>query len=104
MKIESPDIPHKTEAGMVKLGLDTAETAAAAFHDILARAAAMPAQPRVEGVVVQPMIRQGLELGIGGRLDPLFGPRVVYGFGGGSCLLLRGSGAASGAPPPAEAA
>src|SRR3546814_6852418 len=67
MKIESPDIPHKTEAGMVKLGLDTAETAEAAFHDIMTRAAAMPARPRVEGVVVQPMIRQGLELVIGGR-------------------------------------
>src|SRR3546814_10283066 len=91
MKIESPDIPHKTEAGMVKLGLDTAETAEAAFHDIMTRAAAMPARPRVEGVVVQPMIRQGLELVIGGRIDPLFGPMVVFGFGGVLVELLRDS-------------
>ena len=103
MKIESPDIPHKTEAGMVKLGLDTEAAAAGAYRDIMDRAAAMPDKPRVAGVVIQPMIPQGLELVIGGRIDPLFGPIVVVGFGGVLIELLKDSVSALAPVSPAEA-
>lgn len=89
MKIESPDIPHKTEAGMVKLNIASAEAAHAAFADIMDRAAAMAPRPQVSGVVMQAMVPQGLELVIGGRVDPLFGPMIVFGFGGVLVELLR---------------
>jgi acyl-CoA synthetase (NDP forming) len=89
MKVESPDIPHKTEAGMVFLDLRTVEAATAAYRTILERAAAMSPPPRLNGVVVQQMIEPGLELVIGGRCDPAFGPLVVVGFGGTLVELLR---------------
>lgn len=91
MKIESPDILHKTEAGMVKLGLKTEAEAVAAFQDIMGRAGQMEPRPRISGVVVQPMIQSGLELMIGGRVDPLFGPMILFGFGGVLIELLKDS-------------
>lgn len=82
MKVESPDIPHKTESGMVHLNLPDIGAAEAAYADILSKAEAMSPQPRLNGVVVQAMVSSGLELVVGGRVDPQFGPIVVFGLGG----------------------
>lgn len=90
-KVESPDIPHKTEAGMVFLDLRTAADVESAFHAIHERAAAMRPRPRLNGVVLQAMVPKGLELVVGGQVDPLFGPMVVFGFGGVLVELLRDS-------------
>ncbi len=82
MKIDSPDIPHKTEAGVVRLGIASAEAARLAAAELLARAAAIAPRPRRVGVLVQRMARPGVELMLGARVDPLFGPTILFGLGG----------------------
>lgn len=82
MKIVSPDILHKTEAGGVALGISSPDEAAAAYEKIIASAAAYDADARIEGVMIAPMIRDGVETIIGVLNDPAFGPTVMFGLGG----------------------
>jgi acyl-CoA synthetase (NDP forming) len=82
LKALSPDLPHKTEAGVVHLDLKSTAEAGVAYDAILARVAAQSSAPRLDGVVVQRMVPQGVEVIVGGRVDPLFGPLVVVGLGG----------------------
>ena len=81
MKIASPDIPHKTEAGGVKLGV-TADDAAAAFEQIMAGAHSYAPKVRIDGVLISPMVEGGVELILGARTDPVFGVVVMAGLGG----------------------
>jgi succinyl-CoA synthetase beta subunit len=82
LKIDSPDIAHKTEVGGVVLDLRDAAQVRAAFDAIVLRAqAAMPAA-RINGVLVAPMIREGIEAILGVNIDPTFGPMVMFGLGG----------------------
>jgi len=89
LKVESPDLPHKTEAGVIRLNLRTAEDVQVAFDAVMANARRAPNKPRINGVLVQPMIPSGLEIMVGARVDPLFGPLIVVGFGGTLVELLR---------------
>jgi acyl-CoA synthetase (NDP forming) len=89
LKGESPDILHKTEAGMVKLGLGSPATVERAFAEIMASVAAITPKPDFRGVVVQPMIPKGVEVMVGSRYDPQFGPLVVVGLGGVLVEVLR---------------
>jgi len=82
LKLESPDVPHKTEAGVIRLDLRDAGAVRAAFDAITATAAALVPKPRVNGVLVQKMVPPGIEIVVGGRIDPMFGPLVVVGLGG----------------------
>jgi hypothetical protein len=82
LKVESPDLPHKTEAGVVRLNLRNADEVREAYQTILARANAVTPPPRILGVLVQKMMPQGIEMVVGARVDPLFGPLVVVGLGG----------------------
>ena len=82
LKAESPDLPHKTEAGVIRLNLRNAAEVRDAYTVIMQRADAVVPKPRVNGVLVQPMVPQGVEMVVGGRVDPLFGPLVVVGLGG----------------------
>lgn len=82
MKIQSPDIPHKTEAGGVRIGVQTAAEVRSAFDEIIASAKAYAPQALLEGVVVQEMVSGGTELILGVTNDPLFGPAVMAGLGG----------------------
>jgi acetyl-CoA synthetase len=82
LKVESPDIPHKTEAGVIRLDLRSADQVRAAFAALLARADAIEPPPRVHGVLVQKMAPPGLEVMVGARIDRLFGPLIVVGLGG----------------------
>ncbi len=82
LKAESPDLPHKTEAGVIRLNLRSAAEVRDAYTVIMDRANAVVPKPRVNGVLVQPMVPQGVEMVVGGRVDPLFGPLVVVGLGG----------------------
>ncbi len=91
LKIESADIPHKTEAGVVRLALADAASVRAAYRAITAAAASLRPAPRVAGVLVQPMIAAGIEIVVGAQCDPTFGPMVVAGLGGVMVELIQDS-------------
>lgn len=82
LKIESPDITHKTEVGGVLLGLHDESAVRAAFDTLLSRARQQRPQARLDGVLVQPMAGGHLELVVGVQRDAAFGPVVMVGFGG----------------------
>ena len=88
LKILSPDILHKTDAGLVRLGVATADIAAT-VADLLARAAQAFPAARLDGVLAAPM-HQGLaEVILGYRRDAEVGPVVVLGMGGVLAELTR---------------
>lgn len=89
LKVESPDIAHKTEAGVVRLNLHSSEDVRAAFEQVLANARRVEPPARIAGVLVQPMVPQGTEMMIGARVDPQFGPLIVVGLGGIFVELLK---------------
>ena len=89
LKVESPDLPHKTEAGVVRLNLRDADAVRQAYRDIVANARKVSPPPRVTGVLVQPMVAQGVEIMVGARIDPQLGPLVVVGLGGIMVELLK---------------
>jgi acyl-CoA synthetase (NDP forming) len=82
IKVQSPDISHKTEAKAVKLGLASDAELAAAYDEVLANAKAYNANAKIDGVLVQEMLRGGTEVILGITNDPLFGPAVMFGLGG----------------------
>jgi acetyl coenzyme A synthetase (ADP forming)-like protein len=82
MKIVSPDILHKTEAGGVVVGVKTAEDAASAYETIVGNAGQYKAGARIMGVQVQQMIKGGQEVIIGAMTDNSFGKLVAFGMGG----------------------
>ncbi|HEV7803610.1 MAG TPA: acetate--CoA ligase family protein, partial [Burkholderiales bacterium] len=82
IKVQSPDISHKTEAKAVRLGIADAEGLAAAYEEVLANARAYKAGANIEGVLVQEMVTGGIEAILGVTNDPLFGPAVMFGLGG----------------------
>jgi acyl-CoA synthetase (NDP forming) len=81
MKIASPDIAHKTEAGGVKLGV-LADDAAATYNAIVASAKSHSPGAQIDGVLVSPMVTGGVECILGARSDSVFGPIVLFGLGG----------------------
>jgi acetate---CoA ligase (ADP-forming) len=91
LKLESPDIAHKTEAGVIRLDLRDPAALRRAYDEILATAARLSPRPRINGMLVQPMAPKGVELVIGARIDPQFGPLIVVGSGGILVELLRDS-------------
>jgi acetyl coenzyme A synthetase (ADP forming)-like protein len=82
LKIVSPDILHKTEAGGVLVGLASADDVSAGYETIVENAASYDANAEVTGVQVQQMLSQGTEVLIGAVTDPTFGPVVTFGIGG----------------------
>ncbi len=82
LKLMSPDLLHKTDAGEVALNISNPTEVEKAFHEILKRARKSKPGAGIEGVLVQEMLRQGLEVIIGVKKDPIFGPAVVFGLGG----------------------
>ena len=82
LKIVSPDILHKTEAGGVLVGLKTAEEVAKAYDTILASAKKYKADAKIEGVQVQQMLKGGTEVIVGAITDGSFGKLVAFGLGG----------------------
>ncbi len=82
LKIDSPDILHKTEAGGVKLNLKSADEVREAFNTIMSNAKAYKASARINGTLVQTMLDKGAEAIIGINVDPQFGPMIMFGLGG----------------------
>jgi acetyl coenzyme A synthetase (ADP forming)-like protein len=82
MKIVSPDILHKTEAGGVKIGVSGDDAVRSAFDEIIANAKAYNADASIDGIQVQQMLSGGQEVIIGATTDPTFGKVIVFGLGG----------------------
>jgi len=82
MKIVSPDILHKTEAGGVVVGIPNAQEASKAYQTIIENAKKYKADATILGVQVQQMIQGGQEVIIGAVTDPSFGKLVAFGLGG----------------------
>ena len=82
LKVQSADIPHKTEAGAVVLNLAGAEKVSAAYHRVLAAAKRYSAAARIDGVLVQPMAPPGREVLLGVSRDSTWGLLLMIGLGG----------------------
>ncbi len=82
LKIVSPEILHKTEAGGVLVGVKSAEEAEKGFAAIMASARKYNADANLLGVQVQQMVTGGQEVIIGAVTDPVFGKLVAFGLGG----------------------
>jgi acetyltransferase len=90
MKIHSPDISHKTEAGGVRLNLGNAPAVRSAYNELIAAVRSSRPQARVDGVLIEPMVLKpnGRELLVGVFRDPVFGPVITFGAGGTAVEVL----------------
>ncbi|MBW8716579.1 MAG: acetate--CoA ligase family protein [Variovorax paradoxus] len=82
LKIVSPDIAHKTEVGGVFVGVRSEAQLREEYGQLLARVASKAPGARIAGVLVAQMVQGGVELILGARKDPVFGPMVMAGLGG----------------------
>jgi acetate---CoA ligase (ADP-forming) subunit beta len=89
LKIVSPDIIHKSEAGGVIVNLKNADEVAAAYKKILENAAKYKADAKIVGVLVQEMAPQSTEVIVGAVKDPQFGQTIMFGLGGIFVELLK---------------
>ena len=100
LKVQSADIPHKTEAGAVALNI-SADGAANAYERVLASATKHAPQARIDGVLVQPMAPPGREVILGITRDATWGPLLMAGIGG---VLVEALGDVALAPVPLDRA
>jgi acetate---CoA ligase (ADP-forming) len=82
MKVSSPDLLHKSDAGLVEVGVGSAKGVRAAYDELMAKARRANRRARVEGVLVCEMVTGGVETLVGVSHDGLFGPVVTMGLGG----------------------
>ncbi len=82
MKIVSPDIPHKSDVGGVRVNLGSAEAVRSAFTDILKKARLEKPKADIRGVLIYQMVPEGVELVIGATFSRQFGHAVMFGLGG----------------------
>ncbi len=88
MKIDSPDISHKTDVGAVKTGINSKEDVEKAFHEIVDNVHHNAPGSEINGVLVQEEL-EGVEVALGLQHDPQFGPMVMVGLGGIYIEVLR---------------
>jgi len=91
MKIDSPDITHKTDVGGVRLGLANARQVRSTFQELIDSVGAMRPEATIDGVVIEPMWqgRHARELMVGVVRDEVFGPVISFGLGGTLVEVLR---------------
>lgn len=82
LKISSPDIMHKTEAGGVKINIKNLDEARAAYGEIIRSCKAYNPDARIDGMLVTEMAKPGVEMILGITSDPKFGPMLMVGMGG----------------------
>ena len=82
MKIASPDIAHKSDLGLVAIGIDGERQAMETFEKLVRRARKRAPGAAIEGVLVCEQAKAGIEVTVGVTQDPLFGPTVLFGSGG----------------------
>ena len=89
LKVQSPDIAHKTEAGAVRLNLRGADAVSAAYGALMAAAERLAPPDRIRGVLVEAMAPPGQEVILGIKRDATFGPLLLVGLGGVNVELLQ---------------
>lgn len=89
LKLDAPDLAHKTEIGGVVLNLASGEAVEAAAQAMLGKLESLTDAPEINGFLVQQMAQKGVEIVIGGKTDPVFGPMIVVGLGGVLVEILR---------------
>jgi acetyltransferase len=89
MKIESPQILHKTDIGGVKLGVQTPDEVRSSFYELIGKAHIFSPSANILGVNLQKMVPQGREVIIGMSKDVTFGPLLMFGLGGIYVNLIR---------------
>ncbi len=89
MKIQSPDIPHKSEVGGVRVNITTKGEVFLAYEALLQSARQRRPDAEIQGVLVGPMAKKGVEIIIGTMRDTTFGPMIMVGFGGITTELFR---------------
>jgi acyl-CoA synthetase (NDP forming) len=89
MKIQSRDIPHKSEVGGVRVNIATKGEVFLAYEALLQSARRHRPDAEIQGVLVGPMAKKGVEIIIGTMLDATFGPMIMVGFGGITTELFR---------------
>jgi acetate---CoA ligase (ADP-forming) len=89
LKAQSNDLPHKSDAGGVELGLTDAESITRGWNRLHANIARHRPDLKLDGVLVESMSPRGTELIVGGRNDPEWGPIVLAGFGGVQAEILH---------------
>ena len=82
LKIASPDIIHKSDAGGVKVGLNNNDEVQRAFRSIIENARKYRTDAKIQGILVQEMVQSGKEIILGSKKDPLFGSLIMFGLGG----------------------
>jgi acetyltransferase len=82
LKIQSGEILHKTEAGGISLDLESDDDVRAAYHEVVANSKRFSPDASVQGVLVQEMLKDGVEVIIGTTKDPVFGHVIMFGLGG----------------------
>jgi acyl-CoA synthetase (NDP forming) len=88
-KVQSPDIPHKSEVGGVRVNIATKGEVFLAYEALLQNARRHRPDAAIQGVLVGPMAKKGVEIIIGTLLDATFGPMIMVGFGGITTELFR---------------
>lgn len=89
IKVDSPDIAHKTEAGALRLNVHGKEAIEHAYDEVITAARAFAPGATINGVLVQEMARPGIEMMLGILRDPVFGPVVAVAMGGIHVEVLR---------------
>ncbi|RLB16463.1 MAG: acyl-CoA synthetase, partial [Deltaproteobacteria bacterium] len=82
MKVVSPEIIHKSDAGGIKLGLNNQEDIKTAFNEIITNAEKVVKKEKILGTLISPMAKKGQECIIGMIRDAQFGPVIMFGLGG----------------------
>jgi acyl-CoA synthetase (NDP forming) len=89
LKVASPQIIHKTDAGAIKLNIPNETKLITAYHEVIANSKKYDLKAEIQGVLVQEMIKDGREVIIGMSRDPQFGPTIVFGLGGVAVEVLE---------------
>ena len=91
LKINSPDITHKSDAGGVRLGISNAQAVRSAYNDMIATVMNNRPEAKIDGVTIEPMLQRpnGRELLVGIITDPVFGPVITFGAGGTAVEVMR---------------
>lgn len=89
MKVVSPQIVHKSDVGGVITGIKNPSDAETAYHTIMRNAAARAPAATITGIIVEKQMPEGLEVLVGGKVDPSFGKVITFGLGGKLVELLE---------------